>query len=224
MDRSTATFTQMGGEGVPWVGQAPFTTEKHIFANLGDGTYYHSGLLAIRQSLAAGVNITYKILFNGAVAMTGGQPVDGQIDVPSITRELEAEGVRRILVVSDEPGATRASIAEGTTVHHRDQLDALQRELRDVPGVTVIVYDQTCATEKRRRRKRGTMAQSPRRVVVNESVCEGCGDCSVQSNCLSVEPVETEFGRKRRISRTPATRTSPARTASAQASCPSRAS
>ncbi|HEY9024984.1 MAG TPA: indolepyruvate ferredoxin oxidoreductase family protein, partial [Burkholderiaceae bacterium] len=201
MDRSTSTFTQMGGEGVPWVGQAPFTTDKHIFANLGDGTYYHSGLLAIRQSLAAGVNITYKILFNGAVAMTGGQPVDGQIDVPSITRELEAEGVRRILVVSDEPAKYNAGIrlAPGTTVHHRDELDALQRELREVAGVSVIVYDQTCATEKRRRRKRGTMAPSNRRVVVNEAVCEGCGDCSVQSNCLSVEPVETEFGRKRRI-------------------------
>jgi len=201
MDRSTATFTQMGGEGVPWVGQAPFTTEKHIFANLGDGTYYHSGLLAIRQSLSSNVNITYKILFNGAVAMTGGQPVDGQIDVASTTRELEAEGVKRIVVVSDEPERYNSGVrlAEGTTVHHRDELDAIQRELREVPGVTVIIYDQTCATEKRRRRKRGTLAQNPRRVVVNEAVCEGCGDCSVQSNCLSVEPVETEFGRKRRI-------------------------
>ena len=201
MDRSTSTFTQMGGEGVPWVGQAPFTTEKHIFANLGDGTYYHSGLLAIRQSLSSNVNITYKILFNGAVAMTGGQPVDGQIDVASTTRELEAEGVKRIVVVSDEPERYNSGVrlAEGTTVHHRDELDAIQRELREVPGVTVIIYDQTCATEKRRRRKRGTMAQNPRRVVINEAVCEGCGDCSVQSNCLSVEPVETEFGRKRRI-------------------------
>ena len=201
MDRSTSTFTQMGGEGVPWVGQAPFTTEKHIFANLGDGTYYHSGLLAIRQSLASGVNITYKILFNGAVAMTGGQPVDGQIDVASTTRELEAEGVKRIVVVSDEPERYNSGVklAEGVTVHHRDRLDAIQRELREVPGVTVILYDQTCATEKRRRRKRGTMAANPRRVVINEAVCEGCGDCSVQSNCLSVEPLETEFGRKRRI-------------------------
>ena len=201
MDRSTSTFTQMGGEGVPWVGQSPFTTEKHIFANLGDGTYYHSGLLAIRQSLASGVNITYKILFNGAVAMTGGQPVDGQIDVASTTRELEAEGVKRIVVVSDEPERYNSGVklAEGVTVHHRDRLDAIQRELREVPGVTVILYDQTCATEKRRRRKRGTMAANPRRVVINEAVCEGCGDCSVQSNCLSVEPLETEFGRKRRI-------------------------
>jgi indolepyruvate ferredoxin oxidoreductase len=201
MDRSTSTFTQMGGEGVPWVGQAPFTTEKHIFANLGDGTYYHSGLLAIRQSLSSNVNITYKILFNGAVAMTGGQPVDGQIDVASTTRELEAEGVKRIVVVSDEPERYNSGVrlAQGTTVHHRDELDAIQRELREVPGVTVILYDQTCATEKRRRRKRGTMAANPRRVVINEAVCEGCGDCSVQSNCLSVEPLETEFGRKRRI-------------------------
>ncbi|MBW8756256.1 MAG: indolepyruvate ferredoxin oxidoreductase family protein [Burkholderiales bacterium] len=201
MDRSTSTFTQMGGEGVPWVGQAPFTTEKHIFANLGDGTYYHSGLLAIRQSLSSNVNITYKILFNGAVAMTGGQPVDGQIDVASTTRELEAEGVKRIVVVSDEPERYDSGVrlAQGTTVHHRDELDATQRELREVPGVTVILYDQTCATEKRRRRKRGTMAANPRRVVINEAVCEGCGDCSVQSNCLSVEPLETEFGRKRRI-------------------------
>jgi indolepyruvate ferredoxin oxidoreductase len=205
MNRSTSTFTQMGGEGVPWVGQAPFTNERHIFANLGDGTYFHSGVLAIRQALAAKVNITYKILFNGAVAMTGGQPVDGQIDVPAITRELEAEGVGRILVVSDEPqkyagaGADGPRLAPGTTVHHRDELDALQRRLREEEGVSVIVYDQTCATEKRRRRKRGTMAPSQRRVVINEAVCEGCGDCSVQSNCLSVEPVETEFGRKRRI-------------------------
>ncbi|HEY9028082.1 MAG TPA: indolepyruvate ferredoxin oxidoreductase family protein, partial [Burkholderiaceae bacterium] len=201
MDRSTSTFTQMGGEGVPWVGQAPFTTEKHIFANLGDGTYYHSGLLAIRQSLSSSVNITYKILFNGAVAMTGGQPVDGQINVASTTRELEAEGVKRIVVVSDEPERYNSGVrlAEGVTVHHRDELDAIQRELREVPGVTVILYDQTCATEKRRRRKRGTMAANPRRVVINEAVCEGCGDCSVQSNCLSVEPLETEFGRKRRI-------------------------
>ena len=201
MDRSTSTFTQMGGEGVPWVGQAPFTTEKHIFANLGDGTYYHSGLLAIRQSLSSNVNITYKILFNGAVAMTGGQPIDGQIDVASTTRELEAEGVRRIVVVSDEPERYNSGVrlAQGTTVHHRDELDAIQRELREVPGVTVILYDQTCATEKRRRRKRGTMAANRRRGVINEAVCEGCGDCSVQSNCLSVEPLETEFGRKRRI-------------------------
>ena len=202
MDRSTSTFTQMGGEGVPWVGQAPFTTDKHIFANLGDGTYYHSGLLAVRQSIAAKVNVTYKILFNDAVAMTGGQPVDGTMRVPEMTRELDAEGATRIVVVTDEPekyeGLT-SRLAAGVTVHHRDELDTVQKQLREVEGCTVIIYDQTCATEKRRRRKRGTMVEPDKRVVINELVCEGCGDCSVQSNCLSVEPVETEFGRKRRI-------------------------
>ena len=204
MDRSTVTFSQMGGEGVSWVGQAPFTTDKHIFANLGDGTYYHSGLLAVRQSIAAKVNITYKILFNDAVAMTGGQPIDGTLKVPEMTRELDAEGATRIVVVTDEPekydeAEIAARLAPGVTVHHRDDLDRIQRELREIPGCTVIVYDQTCATEKRRRRKRGTMVEPAKRVVINELVCEGCGDCSVQSNCLSVEPVETEFGRKRRI-------------------------
>ncbi|MBX3606084.1 MAG: indolepyruvate ferredoxin oxidoreductase family protein [Piscinibacter sp.] len=202
MDRSTVTFSQMGGEGVSWVGQAPFTTDRHIFANLGDGTYYHSGLLAVRQSIAAGVNITYKILFNGAVAMTGGQPVDGQLDVAQMTRELEAEGAKKIVVVTDEPqryAGAPIRLAPGVTVHHRDELDTIQRELRELPGCTIIIYDQTCATEKRRRRKRGTLAEPDTRVVINELVCEGCGDCSVQSNCLSVEPVETEFGRKRRI-------------------------
>ena len=204
MDRSTVSFSQMGGEGVSWVGQAPFTTDKHIFANLGDGTYFHSGLLAVRQSIAAGVNVTYKILFNDAVAMTGGQPVDGTLKVPEMTRELEAEGARKIVVVSDEPekyddAEIKARLAPGVTVHHRDDLDAVQKELREIQGCTVIVYDQTCATEKRRRRKRGTMEDPARRVVINELVCEGCGDCSVQSNCLSVEPIETEFGRKRRI-------------------------
>ncbi|EWS57633.1 2-oxoacid ferredoxin oxidoreductase [Methylibium sp. T29-B] len=201
MDRSTTTFSQMGGEGVSWVGQAPFTTDRHVFANLGDGTYYHSGLLAVRQSIAAKVNITYKILFNDAVAMTGGQPVDGTLRVPEMTRELDAEGAKRIVVVTDEPrkydGVT--GLAPGVTVKHRDELDAVQRELREVPGCTVLIYDQTCATEKRRRRKRGTMATPAETVVINELVCEGCGDCSVQSNCLSVEPVETPFGRKRRI-------------------------
>ncbi len=201
MDRSTVTFSQMGGEGVSWVGQAPFTTDKHLFANLGDGTYYHSGLLAVRQSIAAKVNITYKILFNDAVAMTGGQPVDGTMRVPEMTREVHAEGARQIVVVTDEPekyhGVT--TLAPGVTVRHRDELDAVQRELRQVEGCTVLIYDQTCATEKRRRRKRGTMATPSKTVVINEAVCEGCGDCSVQSNCLSVEPVETPFGRKRRI-------------------------
>jgi indolepyruvate ferredoxin oxidoreductase len=202
MDRSTVTFSQMGGEGVSWVGQAAFSTDKHVFANLGDGTYYHSGLLAVRQSIAAAVNITYKILFNGAVAMTGGQPIDGQLDVAQMSRELEAEGAKKIVVVTDEPekyaGAT-GRLATGTSVHHRDELDAIQKQLREIEGCTIIIYDQTCATEKRRRRKRGTMVEPDQRVVINELVCEGCGDCSVQSNCLSVEPVETEFGRKRRI-------------------------
>ncbi|WP_428421782.1 indolepyruvate ferredoxin oxidoreductase family protein [Methylibium sp.] len=201
MDRSTTTFSQMGGEGVSWVGQAPFTTDRHVFANLGDGTYYHSGLLAVRQSIAAGVNITYKILFNDAVAMTGGQPVDGTLRVPEMTRELDAEGAKKIVVVTDEPqkytGAT--GLAPGVTVKHRDELDAVQRELRELPSCTILIYDQTCATEKRRRRKRGTLATPAETVVINELVCEGCGDCSVQSNCLSVEPVETPFGRKRRI-------------------------
>ena len=201
MDRSTTTFSQMGGEGVSWIGQAAFTTDKHVFSNLGDGTYYHSGLLAIRQSIAAGVNITYKILFNDAVAMTGGQPVDGTMRVPEMTRELDAEGVKKIVVVTDEPEKYDGvgNLAPGVTVHHRDELDAIQREFREIPGCTAIVYDQTCATEKRRRRKRGTMATPAKTVVINELVCEGCGDCSTQSNCLSVEPVETEFGRKRRI-------------------------
>ncbi|WKB51545.1 indolepyruvate ferredoxin oxidoreductase family protein [Eleftheria terrae] len=201
MDRQTSTFTQMGGEGVPWIGQAPFTNEKHIFANLGDGTYFHSGLLAIRQSIAAKVNITYKILYNDAVAMTGGQPVDGTLTVPQMTRELEAEGVRKLAIVTDDPSRYNAplNLAPGVTVHHRDELDTIQRQFRELEGCTVIIYDQTCATEKRRRRKRGTLAEPQQRVVINELVCEGCGDCSVQSNCLSVEPVETEFGRKRRI-------------------------
>ncbi|MGZ5238703.1 MAG: indolepyruvate ferredoxin oxidoreductase family protein [Caldimonas sp.] len=204
MNRSTVTFSQMGGEGVSWVGQAPFTTDQHIFANLGDGTYYHSGLLAVRQAIAAKVNITYKILFNDAVAMTGGQPIDGTLKVPEMTRELDAEGAKRVVVVTDEPEKyeehdVKARLAANVTVHHRDDLDAVQKELREIAGCTVIVYDQTCATEKRRRRKRGTMEDPAKRVVINELVCEGCGDCSVQSNCLSVEPVETEFGRKRRI-------------------------
>jgi indolepyruvate ferredoxin oxidoreductase len=204
MDRSTITFSQMGGEGVSWVGQAAFTTDQHVFSNLGDGTYYHSGLLAVRQGIAAGVNITYKILFNDAVAMTGGQPVDGTLKVPEMTRELDAEGAVKIVVVTDEPekyeaGDIASRLAKGVTVHHRDELDTIQKQMREIKGCSVIIYDQTCATEKRRRRKRGTLVDPAKRVVINELVCEGCGDCSVQSNCLSVEPVETEFGRKRRI-------------------------
>jgi len=203
MDRDTNTFSQMGGEGVSWVGQQPFTKEKHIFANLGDGTYFHSGSLAIRQSIAAGVNITYKVLYNDAVAMTGGQRVGERPEghtVLQIMTSLVSEGVKKLVIVSDQPEKYHGvSLAPGVTVHHRDELDAIQRQFREIEGVTVIIYDQTCATEKRRRRKRGTMVEPDKRVVINELVCEGCGDCGVQSNCLSVEPVETEFGRKRRI-------------------------
>ena len=201
MDRSTATFTQMGGEGAPWIGQAPFTETKHVFANLGDGTYTHSGVLAIRAAVAAKVNITYKLLFNDAVAMTGGQPIDGGLTVPVLTRQLAAEGVGRIIVVTDEPDkySPSADFAPGATVQSRDQLDLVQRELREIRGVTAIVYDQTCAAEKRRRRKRGRFPDPAKRVFINDLVCEGCGDCSKTSNCLSVVPVETEFGRKRAI-------------------------
>ncbi len=201
MDRNTQTFTQMGAEGVTWVGQAPFTDEKHVFVNLGDGTYFHSGLLAIRQAVASGASATYKILFNDAVAMTGGQPVDGKMTVPQITNQLYGEGVVRTVVVTDEPDKYPAGLgwAPDVTIHHRDELDRLQRELRKVPGVTAIIYDQTCATEKRRRRKRGRIPDPARRVFINEAVCEGCGDCSAVSNCLSVVPVATEFGRKRAI-------------------------
>ena len=203
MDRDTVTFSQMGGEGVAWVGQAPFTTDAHVFANLGDGTYFHSGLLAIRQSIASGVNITYKILYNDAVAMTGGQRVGERPEghsVPQIMQTLVAEGVAKLVIVTDDPAKyAGVALAPGVTVHHRDELDAIQRQFRALKGTTAILYDQTCATEKRRRRKRGLMADPAKRVVINEAVCEGCGDCSVQSNCLSVEPIETEFGRKRRI-------------------------
>jgi indolepyruvate ferredoxin oxidoreductase len=201
MDRESETFTHMGGEGVTWVGQAPFTSEKHVFANLGDGTYYHSGLLAIRAAVAGKVNITYKVLYNDAVAMTGGQPFDGPLDQGMISRQLAAEGVRPIVVVTDEPDKYPAGFgwAEGVTIRHRSELDAVQRELREVSGVSAMIYDQTCAAEKRRRRKRNEYPDPAKRAVINEAVCEGCGDCSVQSNCLSVEPAETEFGRKRRI-------------------------
>ena len=208
MDRSTIGFTQMGGEGVPWVGQQPFTTDQHIFANLGDGTYFHSGLLAIRQSIAAGVNITYKILYNDAVAMTGGQAIGERPEghsVLQIAESLHAEGAMKVVIVTDEPekydGVTvpGSYAGKGVAIRHRDDLDEIQREFREIKGTTTIIYDQTCATEKRRRRKRGTAVDPAKRVVINELVCEGCGDCSVQSNCLSVEPLETEFGRKRAI-------------------------
>jgi indolepyruvate ferredoxin oxidoreductase len=203
MDRSTSTFSQMGGEGVAWVGQAHFTKDQHVFANLGDGTYFHSGILAVRQSIAAGVNITYKVLYNDAVAMTGGQQVGERPEghsVLQIQKSLIAEGVSRLVIVTDQPEKyDGAALEAGVTVHHRDELDRIQREFREIQGTSAILYDQTCATEKRRRRKRGKMVDPAKRVVINELVCEGCGDCGVQSNCLSVEPVETEFGRKRRI-------------------------
>ncbi|HCX80190.1 MAG: indolepyruvate ferredoxin oxidoreductase [Curvibacter sp. RIFCSPHIGHO2_12_FULL_63_18] len=204
MDRSTDGFTQMGGEGVPWVGQQPFTNDKHIFANLGDGTYFHSGLLAVRQSIAAGVNITYKILYNDAVAMTGGQQVGERPEghsVVQIAQSMRAEGAVKITIVTDEPEKYDGvqGLPEGIAIEHRDVLDRIQREFREIKGTTVIIYDQTCATEKRRRRKRGTLVDPAKRVVINELVCEGCGDCGVQSNCMSVEPLETEFGRKRQI-------------------------
>jgi len=201
MDRHTETFTQMGGEGATWLGQAPFTSTPHVFQNLGDGTYFHSGQLAIRAAVAARANITYKLLYNDAVAMTGGQPLDGELTVPQLVDQLHAEGVARIAVVSDEPTKYPAAMLRvpGASVHHRDDLDAVQRELREHPGTTVIVYDQTCAAEKRRRRKAGEYPDPPRRVFINDAVCEGCGDCGFQSNCLSVLPKETELGRKRQI-------------------------
>ena len=201
MNRNTATFTHMGAEGAPWIGQAPFTDEKHIFANLGDGTYFHSGLLAIRAAVAAKVSMTYKILYNDAVAMTGGQRHDGPLDPAMISRQIASEGVSPIVVVTDEPEKYPAGTAwaPGVTIRHRDDLDAVQRELREKPGVSAIIYDQTCASEKRRRRKRNEYPDPAIRAVINERVCEGCGDCSAKSNCLSVEPLETEYGRKRTI-------------------------
>ncbi len=201
MDRNTLTIGQMGGEGVTWLGTAEHSGAGHIFANMGDGTYHHSGLLAIRAAVASEVNITYKILYNDAVAMTGGQRVDGPLSVPQITRQLDAEGVRRMVVLADDPHkyAKDARFAPGVEIRPREDLAAVQQELRGTPGVTVLIYDQTCAAEKRRRRKRGTEPDPALRVFINELACEGCGDCSVKSNCLSVVPVETEFGRKRAI-------------------------
>jgi len=198
----TTGLIQMGGEGVDWAAHGMFTKTPHIFQNLGDGTYFHSGILAIRQAVAAGANITYKILYNDAVAMTGGQPVDGSISVPQIARQVEAEGVVRLAVVSDEPekfDGHKQQFPSQTTFHHRDDLDTVQRELREIAGVTALIYDQTCAAEKRRRRKKNEFPDPDKRLFINTEVCEGCGDCGVQSNCLAVEPVETELGRKRRI-------------------------
>ncbi len=205
MQRDTYYLSQMGGEGISWAGTSPFVGEKHIFQNLGDGTFYHSGSLAIRQSVAAGTNITYKILYNDAVAMTGGQPVDGTLSVPQILQQVISEGVKKAVVVTDYPdNYAGVTLPEGVTVHHRGELDAIQRRLREIAGVTVLVYDQTCAAEKRRRRKKNkpdniVFPDPARRMVINPAVCEGCGDCGVQSNCLSILPLETELGRKRQI-------------------------
>lgn len=197
----TTTFSQMGGEGLQWAGAAPFSTTQHVFQNLGDGTYQHSGLLAIRAAVALNTNITFKILYNDAVAMTGGQPAEGALDPAAITRQLAAEGVQNIHLVSDDPHkwTRQTNLAQGVAVCGRDSLDAVQRHLRTVPGVTAIVYEQTCAAEKRRRRKHGAFPDPDRRLFINARVCEGCGDCSVQSNCISLEPLDTVFGRKRRI-------------------------
>ncbi|WP_338833700.1 indolepyruvate ferredoxin oxidoreductase family protein [Bradyrhizobium septentrionale] len=199
-NRNTQTISHMGAEGVSWIGQAPFTSEQHVFQNLGDGTYTHSGLLALRAAAAAGVNITYKILYNDAVAMTGGQPAEGGFTVSQIAHQVAAEGTKRLAIVSDDPDKYPANyFPSGATIHHRRELDAVQRTLREIEGLTVLIYDQTCAAEKRRRRKRGLFPDPAKRVFINERVCEGCGDCSVASNCVSVQPLETEFGRKRRI-------------------------
>ena len=200
-ERRTDSATHMGGEGANWIGEAPFSKRPHVFQNLGDGTYNHSGILAIRAAIASGVNITYKILYNDAVAMTGGQAHEGSLTVPMIARQVAAEGVTRIALVSDEPDKypPNADFPSFVTVHHRDDLDGVQKDLMQEPGVSILIYDQTCAAEKRRRRKRGTFPDPNKRVIINELVCEGCGDCGVKSNCVAVQPVETEFGRKRMI-------------------------
>ncbi|MCG7394418.1 indolepyruvate ferredoxin oxidoreductase family protein [Microvirga sp. ACRRW] len=201
MDRSTDGFTQMGGEGANWIGESSFSKRGHVFQNLGDGTYNHSGILALRWSVDTKTNVTYKILFNDAVAMTGGQPHEGKLTVDMIARQVREEGVERIALVTDEPHKYPKTIRwpSGMTIHHRDELDAVQRDLAEIPGVTVMIYDQTCASEKRRRRKRGEFPDPDKRVIINDLVCEACGDCSVQSNCVAVQPVQTEFGRKRQI-------------------------
>ena len=201
MDRNTLGFTQMGGEGANWIGEAPFSKRAHVFQNLGDGTYNHSGYLAIRAAIAAGVNITYKILYNDAVAMTGGQKNDGGLTVDQIARQVTAEGAKRVVLVTNERWryTSKTHWPAGMAIHEREDLDAVQRELAEIPGCTVLIYDQTCAAEKRRRRKRGQYPDPDKRVIINELVCEGCGDCGVQSNCVSVQPLETEFGRKRTI-------------------------
>src|SRR5258708_6329999 len=201
MEGSTLGFTEMGGGGGNWIGEAPVSKRANVFQNLGDGTYNHSGSLAVRAAIHAGVNITYKILFNDAVAMTGGQHVDGNISVVQIANEMAAEGARRVVVVTDEPWKYPAGIKwpAGLKIYHRDDLQEVQKELAGVPGCSVLISDQTCAAEKRRRRKRGQFPDPDKRVVINELICEGCGDCGVKSNCVSVQPLKTEFGRKRTI-------------------------
>ena len=197
---NTLVPTQMGGEGAQWIGLRRYTKRRHVFQNLGDGTYYHSGLLAIRAAVASGANITYKILYNDAVAMTGGQPVDGPISPAQVAHQVRHEGVKTIVLVSDDPTRHHAAdLPAGVRIEHRDRLDAVQRELRETPGCTVLLYEQTCAAELRRRRKRGEMPDPDKRLFINAAVCEGCGDCSVQSGCVSIEPLETVLGRKRRI-------------------------
>lgn len=201
MDRGTETFSQMGGEGASWVGASHFTNERHVFANIGDGTYFHSGYLAIRQAVAANVNITYKILYNDAVGMTGGQHVDGQLSVPQLTRQLAAEGVGQQIIVTDEPDLLNGDVglATGVSIRPRSELIKVQQELREIPGVTALIYAQTCASEKRRRRKRKEYPDPEKRAFIHTEICEGCGDCSKQSNCLSIEPIKTELGVKRQI-------------------------
>jgi indolepyruvate ferredoxin oxidoreductase len=201
MDRATEGYTHMGGEGANWIGEAPFSTRRHVFQNLGDGTYNHSGILALRWAVASGVNITYKILFNDAVAMTGGQHHEGNLTVDKVARQVAAEGAKAIMLVTDEPFKYPSGMnwPAGLTIRPRAELDEVQRELAEIPGTTVLIYDQTCAAEKRRRRKRGTFPDPDKRVIINELDCEGCGDCGVKSNCVSIQPLETEFGRKRKI-------------------------
>jgi len=201
MDRSTDLFTHMGGEGANWIGMSPYVKDKHIFQNIGDGTYTHSGILAIRAAVSAKVNITYKILFNDATAMTGGQAAEGKPTPAKISHQLYGEGIKRIAIVTDEPEkyGLNANFAQGTSINHRRDIDQVQKELRNWPGVSAMIYDQTCATEKRRRRKRGLMEDPDKRSFINDLVCEGCGDCSKTSNCISIEPLETTLGRKRKV-------------------------